>query len=301
VLILVGFINLNVHEAQAESGFDRLNEAFVSDVSQLPAVDDSRLSPDRAQQSSGHIRAWIDIVGFREIARMNISGAQTDYINGTPSDFAVVRYDVWGVGSACGYIIKKSVNTYTSGDKTVSVLKVELTWYSLQCTKSGCTCVEHKDYASFSDSEHNPVQYPTSSIPQITLHRFENCTTPRLEVFTDDTITSFNVTTKNGSVSRHMQTGQVMYSPKGVPYANFTKNYPVWMSSGMGIYRQADDIVFDDMNFTFIARTPFSRVGGNLTTINETHTKMSPLNIVMFFMLLIGFGACWLAAKMVRW
>ncbi len=294
VLILGVFI-IPVHA----NSFDDLNSAYVSSVLQLPAIGDAK--PDKIEQSSGHIRGWIDIVGFKEVAKLN--GSEVNYINGTPSDKAIIQYASWAIITVpvCSIDIKNSVTKTISGSNTIANLNIKLVWYSKHCVKNGCTCVEHNESASFSDVEESPVQYPASSVPQLTVHEFKNSSKALLEVNIDDTVTSYTVSSGNGSVVRHLQVGQVMYSKKGVPYANFTRSLPVWKSTGHGVYHQWNDITLDNNNFSFTARTPFGNVSGaNITRVQRQPTAMSPLNIFIILIIAMGLGACKLAAMMVK-
>jgi hypothetical protein len=282
--------------------FDNLNDAFVSNVSQLPAIDDGRLKPDKVEQASGHIRGWMDIVGFREIARVNC----IDYINGTSSEKVVIRYDAWGEEVSVDSVTK-TITTSISSNNTIAKMNVVLKWhyyYSCDCNKNGCsTCrkdvIEKTD---FYDSELAPVQYPNSSTPILTLHEFPNSSKALLEVNTDDTVTAYTVTTANGSVKKHIQIGRVTYTAKGVPYANFTKeNFTIWDDTGKGIYHQGNDVTLDNNNFSFTALTPFGNApNANVLRIMEQPTSMSALNVLIFVMFGLGYVACKLAWKVSR-
>lgn len=286
---------------QANS-FDDLNNAFVSNVSQLPVIDDLKLRPDKVEQSSGHIRGWVDIIGFQEVSRVNET--KTDFISGLPADKAIVRYDSWAKIDVpvCSISLKNSLTKTTSGNNTIASLNIKLIWYSKHCNKNGCTCVEHIENVVFSDSEQNPIQYPNSSIPELTIHEFPNSSKVLLEVNVDDTITSYSVTTVNGSVKKHIQIGRVTYTEKGVPYANFTKNdVTVWDDKGKGVYHQGNDVTLDTNNFSFSASTPFrTSTEANITRKQEQPTSMSYLNLLIFFMLGLGYVACKLAWKVSR-
>ena len=281
---------------------DDLNKAFVSSVSQLPAINDERLKPDKVEQSSGHIGGWVDIVGFKEIAKVN--GTEINYINGSPADKAVIRYDSWSKIDVpvCSISIKNGLTKTISGNYTVANLNIKLTWYSKHCGKTGCTCIEHIENTIFHDSEQNPIQYPNSSIPICTLHEFPNSSKALLEVNVDDTVTAYNVTTANGSVKRHIQIGRVEYTTKGVPYANFTKNdVTIWDDAGKGVYHQGNDVTLDSNNFSFSASTPFmTSTEANITRIQEKPTSMSALNVLIFVMLGLGYVACKLTWKVSR-
>jgi hypothetical protein len=287
---------------QANS-FDDLNNAFVSNVSQLPVIDDGRLKPDKVEQASGHIRGWMDIVGFQEIVKVN--GTEINYIDGLPVDKAIVRYDSWAKIDVpvCSISIKNGLTKTISGSNTIANLNIKLTWESKHCNKNGCTCVEHIESAAFFDSEQSPIQYPNSSTPILTLHEFPNSSKALLEVSVDDTVTSYNITTTNGSVKKHIQIGRVEYTTKGVPFANFSKDndFTIWDDTGKGVYHQGNDVTIDSNNFSFSASTPFgTSQNTNITRIQEQPTSMSCLNILVFIMLGLGYLTCKLAWKVSR-
>ena len=296
--LLIFFLIMPVHA----NIFDDLNTTFVSNVSQLPSIDDGKLMPNKIEQSSGHIRGWVDIVGFREIARVN--GSEINYINGSPIDKSIVRYDSWAKIDVpvCSISLKNTLTQSISGSNTVASLNIKLVWYSKHCGKNGCTCVQHTELATFHDSELSPSQYPKSSIPTLTLHEFPNSNKALLEVNVDDTVTAYNVTTVNGSVKKHIQIGRVTYTAKGVPYANFTKsNVTIWDDAGEGVYHQGNDVTLDNNNFSFTALTPFGNApNANVLRIMEQPTSMSALNVLIFVMFGLGYVACKLAWKVSR-
>ena len=287
-------------QSQANS-FDELNTAFVSSVTQLPEINKANLKPEKIIQSSGNIRGWIDVVGFRDVIRMD----RIYYINGSPADKALIQYDAWGEDVSVDSVTK-TTTVYVSENNIVAQMYVTLFWhyyYSCNCNKNGCsTCrkdvIEH---ATFYDYEPIISQYNYSSIPSIILHESINSSKKLLEVNIDDTVTSYNVKTKNGSVTKHIKIGQVAYTAKGVPYANFsmTKQITIWNSTGYGVYHQGNDVTIDSSNFSFSARTPFSNVSeANITKMIHPPSSMSILNILIFVMFGLGYITCMFAAKM---
>jgi len=54
-------------------------------------VADEEGLPVKVVRSNGHIRGWIDIIGFRELCVIN----GTEYVNGSPKDFAIVKRKAW--------------------------------------------------------------------------------------------------------------------------------------------------------------------------------------------------------------
>jgi hypothetical protein len=274
--------------------FNDIDTAFVSSVSQLPAIDEARLKPDTAWQQKGYIAGYVDILGFTETASIN----GENYSIGVP----VIRGNAWvqespqGVQDSFSYSINISNDTITAYATLAAVIK----WHTVYCDKNGCFIngrFTQTEY--FYDSEPIPLRPPAVSIPQLIVHEYNNPNRSVLETRIDDIITSFNVTNKNGSLTRHIQIGQVSYTEKGIPYANFTKQLPIWKHAGTGIYQQGTDIALENSNFTFKARTPFDdvKVNPNITVIWEPPTSFSMLNVFMILTLFLGYFTCKLVRK----
>jgi hypothetical protein len=102
--------------------FNDIDTAFVSSVSQLPAIDETRLKPDTAWQQKGYIAGYVDILGFTETASIN----GENYSIGVP----VVRGNAWvqespqGVQDSFSYSINISNDTITAYATLAAVIIV---------------------------------------------------------------------------------------------------------------------------------------------------------------------------------
>jgi hypothetical protein len=101
---------------------DMLNDSYIDSVYELP---DSSGSPAINWQQSGNIRAWVDIVGFKNMAY--IDGSY--YVPGRPADYSIVQYEAKSV-YLCGWCVlvslSKTVSVYDKGNNTIAVLNVRL-------------------------------------------------------------------------------------------------------------------------------------------------------------------------------
>lgn len=260
--------------------FDDMNSSYFADVGRV-TYDESKYVPEQAMQSSGNIRGWIDIVGFRNVLKKNA----TYYTNSSPADRAMIKYDAWGVGSACGYKITKTADKYDSGNNTVAVLNVKLIWYSIACSKDSCWCVAHTDYASFYDSEPSPIQYPAPDNTSIIVHEYKEKKVIYLNI--SQWVTGYDLTTQNGSVSE-IKAGNLEHTSKGVPYVNFTAPQVVTNLSGK-MNRFGDGYMMENTSFATKFYTPYSEVNlsQNITIIKHESTSIQPFMFYFVFIVAV--------------
>jgi hypothetical protein len=277
---LILFLLFLVISAQAIT-FNDINEGFVSDVSQLPAIQESRLVPDVVMQTQGHISAWVDIVGFENTAKIN----NVSYIAGNPVDHTIVRggssySDVSNVDS-----FKTSISCTGNNGSVTGRLNAILEWHDVCCDKNGCwICARHKEEKDFFDYEDAPKQILEIARPELRAYEYSGITNKTvLSLGLSDFITEYTITTSNGSLRNHIQIGQVWHTTKGIPYANFTHALPIVKHSGYGIYQQGNDVLLDSSNFTFSARTPFSEVtiSPNITRVKPEPTAINEFSIML--------------------
>jgi hypothetical protein len=245
ILIFLGlfmFLTPSVHAASAYDGiFSILDEHYAENVSDLPESND--LKPEKNIQRSGHIEGWIDIVGFSKMVREE----GTDYVPGDPAGYAIVQNDARGVFqcSICDFYITKNIHTYGSGNNTIAVLDVKMTWYEKVCGENGCSCIQHIEYASFNDVEKSPEIYPALNEPEVIITQYNNSVYENagIRILRDNyTKISFNHDDKQA-----VRTFKILHAEetsKGVIYGNVTE-LEQWKIEGAGISRIYNEILLD--------------------------------------------------------
>ncbi len=266
------FVMLSVSPAASSNTgiFSILDDSYIQTVSELPY---SAGTPDRNIQSSGHIRGWIDIVGFRDVARMN----GIDYINGSPADKAIIQYDAWGVGSACGYEITKNAWKYNSGDNTIAAMNVELTWYTIECSEDSCWCAAHTDQATFYDSESSPTKIMNNNIDIKCIIRERNFSiinSTDISTEIDDlAYDRYLFKTDHGFYEKINRMWHVEKTAKGVNYANETK-LDIFKSEN--ISHSQNVIVVENNNTNFSVAASGFYFSTNKTNITRVYESYDP-------------------------
>jgi hypothetical protein len=245
ILIFLGlimFLNPSVHAAPAYDGiFSILDEHYAENVSGLPESND--LKPEKSIQRYGNIEGWIDIVGFSRMVREE----GTDYVPGDPADHAIVQNDARGVFkcSICRYSITKDLRKQTSGSNTIATLDMKMTWYEKVCGKDGCSCIEHIEYASFSDSERSPEIYPALTEPEVIMTQYNNSMYENAGIrILGDNYTKISFSHQDKQAVRSFKILHAEETQKGVVYGNVTE-LEQWKIEGAGISRFYNEILMD--------------------------------------------------------
>jgi hypothetical protein len=265
---------------------ETINESYVDSVNDLPAAQGS---PAIAWQQQGNIRAWVDIVGFRDLAFIN--GAF--YVPGDPANYAIVQYDAKGTPPGIFDSIKKTVSVSGSGNNIIASLHVILKWHTIYCDNKGCYVngrfTEEKD---FTDSEISPRPF-YSDAESVRVHDIEynhSIIVQRLLYLnTSPLITKYNVSIPNGSINHRLQIAQIYYTKKGIPYANYSV-FDTWNTQGKGINLQYEAVIIDDLNkpYSIQAYTPFGLLA-TTPTITKSNNTWSPEKTFPSFTFLIIF------------
>lgn len=262
-----------------------LSSKYIDSISDLPHSDGV---PEKNVQSSGHIKAWIDIVGFRDMVRDN----GTDYVPGNPADYAIIQNDAWGVFqcSICGYDIIKNVQKQTSGSYTRVTMDLKMTWYEKICGENGCFCIEHIEYASFSDLEKSPEIYPRLKDGPVFITIYNTTFEPKTGVrFRVENATKTRISYQNSSLAYYEQIAHVEYTNKNVPFGNMTL-IESWERKGEEISHIGDEIIIngtvEPQEVIVQAFTPYE----TMTLTNYTvhiHNPSPPFNSVFLPFLLV--------------
>src|SRR5665811_526898 len=116
--------------------FSILDEKYSDNISDLPY---SAGSPTISWQEQGHIRAWVNIVGFKNITRID----GIDYINGKPESLALVQYGVSVSHPGIRDSLDKSLSVNQSGNNTIASLHVVLKYHTINCDDTGSVSYTH--------------------------------------------------------------------------------------------------------------------------------------------------------------
>jgi hypothetical protein len=274
---------------------DMFNTKFVDSAYDLPY---SIGIPEKVEQSSGHLRGWVDITGFDKMMRDN----GTNYVPGDPAEYAIVQNEAWGVFrcSTCGYSIIKNIQKYASGSNTVAVLNMKMTWYELVCSKDGCFCVEHIEYESFQDSEVSTKRFNFPSNQSITLKIYNGSVyKPQILNFNPShSITSIRITTTNGSIKQYLMAGQVAYTAKNIPYMNLTAT-DHYEQSGRNISKLNNEIIINSNLSSIEFFTPYGKLNAsaNITKILMPETNIKGGVFGLIYMVIVFFGGLYVMAR----
>ena len=283
VLILLYSQVVGVSAEEYDGIFKILDEQYIENISELPY---SAGTPEKIEQSSEHIRGWIDIVGFRDV--VHVDGI--DYINGNPADKAIIQYDAWGTGVSVDSVTK-TITVYLSGNNTVAKMDIILKWhyyYSCNCNKNGCsTCRKDViEYATFYDYEVSPETYqPLINTFIVDLIQYNNSLYENIGIIIPkpDSIGIMNTTLKyNGSTAIHrFAQANIEKTNKSVYYANLT-HVDYWKITGKNI-SQIVNIIFIDGNLSkninyikITGSTLYETVSVNSSQYNISRVEFCP-------------------------
>ncbi len=274
---------------------DMFNTKFVDSAYDLPY---SIGIPEKVEQSSENLRGWVDITGFDKMMRDN----GTDYVPGDPAEYAIVQNAGWGVFkcSICGYNIEKTVQKQTSGSNTIATLNMKMTWYELVCTKNGCSCVKHIEYASFQDSEVSPKIFIFPGNQSVFLKQYNGSVyKPQVLNFNlSPSIISYKITTENGSIKQYLMAGQVAYTAKNISYMNLTAT-DHYEQSGRNISKLNNEIILNSNLSSIEFFTPYGKLNAsaNITKIPMPETNIKSGVFGLIYMVLIFFGGLYVMGR----
>jgi hypothetical protein len=269
------------------------NTQFVNSAYDLPF---SAGTPEMNWQSSGYIRAWVDITGFRQMSRDN----GIDYIPGLPADMAIIQYDTKAKVPGSVTKIDKSITTYSSNNLTIAVLKVDLYWKSISCDSNSCWEVPHHNKAQFQDSEVSPKIFIFPGNQSVTL-KIYNGSVYKTQVLNFNLslgITSINVTTNNGSLKQYFRAGQIAYTSKKVPYLKLIETEQ-FEQTGRDISKLNKEFVINSNLTSIEFFTPYGKLNAsaNITKILMPGTNVKSGVFGLIYIVLIFFGGLYVMFK----
>jgi hypothetical protein len=224
------------NDTEFDSIFDILNYEMAENAWDI--FQSQPYHPDKTIQVNGHVSAWVDIVGFKNMTQID----GINYIPGNPADYAVVQYDIqhdisgiewwnWNVD-----YLKDDLDISVSNGTVIATLNTDLKYHHsiLKCRALPVPrCWISKTYyyetAQFYDSEPSPFLYDCGTgLENLTVFItiYNNSVSPKTYVYVpaDDYLTHYSVQYGNDTVTHHLKKGTVEYTDKGMAYVNLTES-----------------------------------------------------------------------------
>lgn len=260
-------------------------------------------TPIKNIKSSRHIRGWIDIVGFEDMAVVN----GTEYVNGTPADLAFVECKAWHT-PVDGKVVSftSSSWTYDYEGNTTAVQHTVFNWKYKVCGLYGCHWVYVQEIQTITHTTKSPIVFDlkiqdvpirvvvcNQSFQPVTQILIPDAESPMMDGVIDVTI-SYN----GSSTSRHDEIGFIVLNDRGTEYVEFVPfDDPTWTDdvdqTTVSHFLMAATVRgsnFNTSNLTTQLRTPYeNRNVTNYTIIEMDQTSISPnVPLMKVFALLIG-------------
>ncbi len=300
-LILIMSILIPIAGAAQDNIFDVLNEQYITQISELPY---SPGNPTVEWRQQGHIRAWIDIVGFRNMTKVG----QEYFIQGEPADAAMVQYGMDHDIKENFDSIAGTITHTQSGNNLIAQLTVVLKWHVWCRTKtSSWICGRPSETKVFQDVEISPKQY---NIGNHTIHitEYNNSVNPRTEIKLSSSYDFINYTYNGNHINNYQKIAHVEKTAKGIYFANMS-SANIW-TAGTGSLRQMNDRVIipgtanpDYKNLTIQASSIYETkalpISDKVITRDTYSIKraFSGLYISLIIVFSIMFGTLYFTAK----
>lgn len=192
-------------------------------------------TPIKSVKSSGHIRAWIDIVGFQNESVIN----GTRYVNGAASDFAIVKRHAWNT-PVNGVVVSftSTYNIVDSNNMTTAVQHTSFHWKKKICGVFGCYWKHYHESLTVSHTTESPETF-TTRIPDVCVYiKSYNRTVasvtyiyipPEAHPSMEDVMIS-RIRYNGSNISRYDQVGWVMKNDRGTEHVEFVDGgiHPSW-------------------------------------------------------------------------
>lgn len=265
--------------------FDILNENYIESINELPY---SAGIPSVEWQHQSHIKAWVDIVGFKNLTKEN----GVYLIQGDPASLAIVQYDA-KAADVPGSVqkITKSLTTLNSNNFTVASLTVYLYWKSISCDKNSCWEVPHHETATFQDTEKSPDQFDKHPNPTVNIIEYNNTIEPKISITViEPNASKIFIQYGNKSITERLKLYHVESTAKGVYYANIS-TIESWDVQGISRFGNSALINtnISDMNYSQLNITVMDIYGTvKADTFNIKQITYEP-NKIVFNSLLFGF------------
>jgi len=199
-------------------------------------------APDKNVQESGHIRGWIDIVGYDNMTC--IDGMY--YVPGAPEDHVIVEHKVWDTGlywnNNLDFIKITDERIFKDGDNITAEIDTHLKWHrsTLKCRGIPPRCWIHKvyynEYVTFRDTEIAPKTFISSDYSNVSVDVviYNNTVSPKTSLkvinIPENTV-SINYTYDNESITHYKGTATQEYTDKNCPYMQINSTN-IWKDDG---------------------------------------------------------------------
>ncbi len=238
--------------------------------------------PDKNVQESGHIRGWIDIVGYDNMTM--IDGEY--YIQGAPEDHTIVEHKLWDTGlywnNNLDWIKITDERIFIDGDNITAEIDIYLKWHhsTLKCRGIPPSCRIHKQYyyefVTFVDTEIAPKIFPSSDYSNVSVYVviYNNSVSPKttLKVLNipENTI-SINYTYDNESITHYTGIATQEYTDKNCPYMQINST-DIWKGEG-NLSQFNGFVIIPSMNYSTV----------NLTvTVNDPYEAHIVDNVTVY-------------------
>ena len=286
--------------AGASNIFSILDEQYITDISELPY---SSGNPDKNIQKQGHIEAWIDIVGFKNLTKEN----GIYFINRDASSLAIVQYDAKYKIDGVLDSFSKSYTLSQSGDNLIASLTVVLKWHVICCGEDGCwVCGRYEETKTFQDTEVAPEQCPiVEYIMNIT--EYNNSVNPRTVInLSTSNLSSVNYMYKKESIKNYLKNARVEKTAKGIYFANLSSTN-IWTGGTDSFHQMNYNVIIRDTadpdydNLSILASNIYeTKKVTNYSIVRDTYTierSFSPIFIIVATIFSIMFGILYYTAK----
>lgn len=203
--------------------------------------------------SNRHIRAYVDIVGFREEAVIN----GTHYINGSAKHFAIVKRKAWHTpvnGNKVSFRTKYAI--FDHNGTTTAITTTWFHWKYKVKTLLGSRWVHvHEGPLRVTTTVPSPERF-TGRLQNVTakirVHNRSVNPVAYLTIPSMENLTMVKVTYNESMIARHDQLGRVIQNRKGTELVEFTReDLPTWIKDkGQSVIdHQGRDITIFGDNF----------------------------------------------------
>lgn len=280
----------------ASAGFweDVMNQRYINFISELPITNGT---PAIEWQESGHIRAWVDIVGFKNLSR---DGGKY-FIMGDPASLAIAQYDAYGDPPGIKDSEEKNVSFSQSGSNLTATLHVVLKYHTVYCDKDGCFVngrfTEEKD---FTDIEAIPELFIFPGNQSVTLKQYNGSVyKPQVLNFSlSPGIIAYRITTNNGTHTQYFKIGQVAYTAKNIPYMNLiaTDHYD---QTGRDISKLNNEVVLNSNLSSIEFYTQYGKLNAsaNITKIIMPKTSINSGVFGLIYIIFVFLGGIYVMFK----